>query len=347
MSWLERSRSMPLSCWPSSSCQASPASQASSGFSPPPSIARTAVNASASLLLFRPFAIRCLGATISYAFASPTYSGYIAITFRRLRLKLPGQTPAFSDTIHQTPSASRSPCIEIRNDRGDRTCLSSHGRYCLSNSSGAEVQVRLDRLRRRLRCRKRMHHAHQFVACPNAPRCNRRWLPAWKYDTITCDGYSGEDKAPVDLRHRQQLLIADRQQHVRRQPIGPQRVRLPFLMHRQALRKPARHAVVRRRQDKTWLISCHSVAAPVEVARLATGWRVHRDSPRQTSHPAPPAPACPSCAPQSPRGSGYTSTCTGPGSVTPYFFVVGRQIDFVQLLCQSKAAAAPPPSCPA
>ena len=58
------------------------------------------------------------------------------------------------------------------------------------------------------------------------------------------------DKAAIESRHRQELLVANGDKYFRSQTTAPLRRALAFLMHRETFGEPPRHAMIRRGQDK-------------------------------------------------------------------------------------------------
>src|ERR1700684_4456189 len=78
-----------------------------------------------------------------------------------------------------------------------------------------------------------------------------------------------KDKSAVQLGHRQQLLISDSNQDLRRYAITPLRGYLGLLMHGKAFRKPARHPAVGGRENVDVAHLMPQRAAPIEIAWLA------------------------------------------------------------------------------
>jgi hypothetical protein len=94
-----------------------------------------------------------------------------------------------------------------------------------------------------------VHHVEQFVL-----------TPLFLYEVTDAAGLEiGHDhlgwilridKATIEGRHRQELLVANGDEYFRSQTISPLRRTLAFFMHRETFGEPPRHATVRRGQDK-------------------------------------------------------------------------------------------------
>ena len=153
------------------------------------------------------------------------------------------------------------------------------------------MQVRLNRLWRCLQRRKRPHHPQHRIVAPLRGDVvqNRPRLPVAHHHLLRI---LREDEPLVHLRDRQQFLVADRLHHLWRQPVRPQRVRLPLLVYRQPLREPPRHAIVSRAQDEHVTHLMPHRRAPVEVPRPAPRRAIHRHHVAKR-HPQRPQPRHP------------------------------------------------------
>src|ERR1043166_2723214 len=84
---------------------------------------------------------------------------------------------------------------------------------------------------------------------------NSQILPAWKYDTTTCEGYVGWTKPRSSSDTGRSL----------------------FLEHSQPFGEPPWHAMVSRREHVHMTQLVPHRAGPVKAPRLARAWRIHRN----------------------------------------------------------------------
>ena len=113
---------------------------------------------------------------------------------------------------------------------------------CLSNSAGSIFNSLL-------------HHGDRVFAIAEIMEHGEQRIPAPLLVDVIADSArleiaddhllrrGGMYESAIQLRHRQQLLILDRQNYVRTQPVAPIRRDRRLFVDRHAFRKPARHAV--------------------------------------------------------------------------------------------------------
>ena len=127
--------------------------------------------------------------------------------------------------------------------------MASVNKVILIGNVGRDPEILLDYLGRRLQPGERVHHIEQFVLTPlllyevtdaaslEIGHDHLRWILRI-------------DKATIECRYRQELLVAKGDEYFRSQTISPFRRTLAFLMHRETFGEPPRHAMIRRGQDK-------------------------------------------------------------------------------------------------